>query len=263
MSKVRVGKVDPPGTGSLAAVVTVGMVAATWRGLRGALDTLTYGSTCNPSVIAPMIASESVHPSASEICLRVACISSGNRTLTLTLIYNLLVLQIKLYYTSLMGKGYVPVSLTGKNPAKQNAGRVMLQSICEYCGRTTQTWSSKKRFCSQQCANDASNIVIYAHNPSIPQGNKGAIGELQVCVDLLQKGYEVFRSVSAHAAYDLIATKEDVLYRIEVRSASMGRESGKIYVNSYGTGHRDLLALYTPNGVLYLNPDKTPLTFAL
>lgn len=53
----------------------------------------------------------------------------------------------------------------------------------------------------------------------VSRKNSGAFAELVICADLLKRGYEVFRSVSAHASCDLLAQKEGRIYRIEVRTA--------------------------------------------
>jgi len=52
-------------------------------------------------------------------------------------------------------------------------------------------------------------------------GNKGAISELLVCVDLTKKGFEVFRAVSPACSCDLVARKGDKIFTIEVRTAHL------------------------------------------
>lgn len=72
----------------------------------------------------------------------------------------------------------------------------------------------------------------------------GAIAELVVCADLLRHGYDVFRSMSANAACDVIAGTDDGrLCRIEVKSA-VKRDGRTRYKRHHfdGTKH-DILAL--------------------
>lgn len=60
--------------------------------------------------------------------------------------------------------------------------------------------------------------------------NKGAMGELIVCVDLMSRGYMVFRAVHPNSPYDLIAIAGDRLFRIEVKVgqlSSNGRRKRK------------------------------------
>lgn len=55
-------------------------------------------------------------------------------------------------------------------------------------------------------------------------GSIGAMAELLVAADLLQQGFDVFRSVSANACCDLIAqTQDGRLCRIEVKSAVVNK----------------------------------------
>lgn len=49
-------------------------------------------------------------------------------------------------------------------------------------------------------------------------GVRGAISELLVAADLLERGYEVFRAVSQSCSCDLVATKPNVFLSIEVRT---------------------------------------------
>jgi hypothetical protein len=48
----------------------------------------------------------------------------------------------------------------------------------------------------------------------------GAISELVVAVDLTRKGFEVFRAVDPSASCDLLALKDGVVVRVEVRTGT-------------------------------------------
>lgn len=50
-------------------------------------------------------------------------------------------------------------------------------------------------------------------------GSIGACAEMVVCVDLLRRGYDVFRSVSPNSECDLIVSHKGKLCRVEVKSA--------------------------------------------
>ena len=50
--------------------------------------------------------------------------------------------------------------------------------------------------------------------------HKGAHSELAACVWLLEQGFEVFRNISQHGTTDIVAVKYDMLWRIDVKSAS-------------------------------------------
>ena len=62
--------------------------------------------------------------------------------------------------------------------------------------------------------------------PVISSSSQGAAGELIVCADLLRKGYGVFRSVSPHCAFDIIAYRNGAFDRIEVRTRRLNNDGG-------------------------------------
>lgn len=85
----------------------------------------------------------------------------------------------------------------------------------------------------------------------MPTGTVGAISELVVAVDLLRKGYEVFRALSVNASCDLAIIKDGVLLRIEVRTAHTNKNG------AWGSNpkHRaDILAQVVGNEIKYTPP---------
>ena len=64
----------------------------------------------------------------------------------------------------------------------------------------------------------------------IPPGTVGAIAELKVSVDLMTKGFHVFRALSPSCLCDLFAIKNDKQFDIEVRTTYRGN-TGVIYKN--------------------------------
>ncbi len=75
----------------------------------------------------------------------------------------------------------------------------------------------------------------------------GAAAELLVCSDLLRLGYHVFRSVSPTCPTDLVVIKNGIVLKVEVKSAKIGKTTGKLY---HGKGDRndfDVMALVIPS----------------
>lgn len=66
-------------------------------------------------------------------------------------------------------------------------------------------------------------------NPSknVSPGTKGAIKELMVSVDLMNKGYQVFRAFSPQAPCDLIALKDGKCLRVEVTTGHLYKCGGE------------------------------------
>lgn len=56
----------------------------------------------------------------------------------------------------------------------------------------------------------------------IGRGHKGAACELLASAHLLSKGAQVFRSVSPHSPFDLVAYRNGTLYRVEVKAINHG-----------------------------------------
>jgi hypothetical protein len=65
--------------------------------------------------------------------------------------------------------------------------------------------------------------------PILPTGTVGAIKELRVSVDLMSKGFHVFRALSPSCPCDLFAIKDGKQFDIEVRSARRNPKTGMLY----------------------------------
>lgn len=95
----------------------------------------------------------------------------------------------------------------------------------------------------------------------MPDKNRGAISELLVAADLLDKGFDVFRALSQHASCDLIALDADgSVSRIEVRTANRRRgieSNGQVIPNCRPTDKCDLYAFVTDGDVIeYVTPEE-------
>lgn len=79
--------------------------------------------------------------------------------------------------------------------------------------------------------------------------NRGIVSEMVVTVDLLSKGYAVYRAVSPLAGCDLVATLDGLhFFRIEVKSATIAN-GGRVLAKLKGQiGKFDLLAVVFGDG---------------
>lgn len=102
--------------------------------------------------------------------------------------------------------------------------------VCVYCGKELPT--PKWRYCSFECKAAYTREEYLKANPTLLRGKTsattGAISELRVAVDLLAKGYDVFRALSPSCPCDLVILKEGRLLRVEVRTAHIS-PWGKMY----------------------------------
>lgn len=63
-------------------------------------------------------------------------------------------------------------------------------------------------------------------------GTTGAISELRVAVDLMARGYHIFRAESPHCPCDLVAFRDSQMFKIEVRTIRRN-SSGTIPQSAY------------------------------
>lgn len=115
----------------------------------------------------------------------------------------------------------------------------MKDGICQTCGIKIPNASYSKKYCGRQC---------------IPLWSKaaGSISELRTAVDLMKRGYEVFRAVDASASCDLLILKDQKTLRVQVKT-SHRLANGRIFQEGL-KGNFDVLALVLPDKVLYI-PD--------
>ena len=82
----------------------------------------------------------------------------------------------------------------------------------------------------------------------------GLLNELRVAIDLLSKGYEVFRAMSQQSSCDLAVLKNGSLLRIEV-TTTVRQAGGGVAYPKKDNNRFDLLALVSREGdILYRPP---------
>jgi hypothetical protein len=84
--------------------------------------------------------------------------------------------------------------------------------------------------------------------PHLSSGTTGAIGELKVSVDLMERGFELFRALSPASSCDLIASRGERFFRVEVRTGIEGTE-GRVLCQR--KGRYDILAVVLPDRLHY------------
>jgi Holliday junction resolvase len=86
----------------------------------------------------------------------------------------------------------------------------------------------------------------------ISTGKTGAISELLVCANLLEKGYEVFRSVSQDCSCDLLAMKDNKILKIEVKTVAINKNGSLNYgIAKKNINRFDILANVVDGIILY------------
>ena len=89
----------------------------------------------------------------------------------------------------------------------------------------------------------------------IPTGTVGAIAELGVAIDLLRKGFHVFRALSPNCSCDLAIVADTQLYRVEVKTGHRDKDGhpSPPYVKKHKRELFDIIAtvLHDTNEIIY------------
>ena len=97
---------------------------------------------------------------------------------------------------------------------------------CWRCGKEINPNKQKTaKFCSSRCGSKRHWESIRSDSQA-KGSNLGAESELFVSADLLHKGFEVYRNVSAWGSSDLVVKKNRLLFTVEVRTGYLNK-SGK------------------------------------
>lgn len=123
-------------------------------------------------------------------------------------------------------------------------------SECEMCHREIPFLQRKsnRRYCSSGCRTAMEGLKYRHLNPlSLNSSHMGAIAELLVAADLLNKGYEVFRALSSGCSCDIAVLKSGKLLRIEVKTRRR-TSSGNVSTapTTHQVGKHDVMAIYVP-----------------
>lgn len=124
---------------------------------------------------------------------------------------------------------------------------------CLICGSLYQSRIKHQKYCSHECRLKAGRNAYTKVSGNLPTGTVGALSELLTSVDLLLKGYEVFRAISPACSCDLAVLKNHKLLRVEVRTGFY--RGTKLCVNtaSIGGSKYDILAIVdlVKNQIIY------------
>jgi hypothetical protein len=127
------------------------------------------------------------------------------------------------------------ISCTGEIPphkVRRTRGTV------KYCDPSCRAAYWKKQYAGQN--------TIW----NLPSGTVGAINELRVSVDLLVKGYAVFRALSPSCPCDLVLLVDHRVFRVEVTTAHRS-SNGRPTFPAKNPARYDLLAVVFPDSIVY------------
>lgn len=149
-----------------------------------------------------------------------------------------------------------------ESPIYPCLGDIMYQKVrtelCENCGgKIPETRANRyAKYCSKKCYDIWAKKHYRGDRPyakKLPTGTVGTISELVVSIDLMIKGYEVFRALSPHCSCDLAILNGGKLMTIEVKTTQKDT-NGKFNQTPIYSHKADIGALVVGNDVLYV-PD--------
>lgn len=116
---------------------------------------------------------------------------------------------------------------------------------CTQCGVGFQHSHQSTKVCSEKCRKERNNIITGRKSRlEIPTGTVGSVSEMLVAVDLMRKGYAVFRALSPACFCDLICIKNGTVLKIECRTGYKHPFSEKIHFPRKTWGDIDLIAVF-------------------
>src|SRR5262245_9389802 len=127
---------------------------------------------------------------------------------------------------------------------------------CAFCGKPIPLprLRSHADTCSPSCRRKLDNSRRADTSKTYPLANStgvsGAISELRVSVDLLSRGYEVFRALSPACSCDLVVLANRQLYCIEVRTGGISANGGLHY--GQNKIRADIMAVVTREEIFYV-----------
>lgn len=131
-------------------------------------------------------------------------------------------------------------------------------SLCKHCNSEIPLGLRNRgaAYCSTKCRTRHYNFRVGMKGLGLPTGTTGAISELRVAADLLLKGYEVFRAMSANCSCDLAILRNNQLLRVEVSTGYINGITGKLQKNKPDISEKfDLLAIVVNDKIIYM-PEK-------
>lgn len=132
----------------------------------------------------------------------------------------------------------------------------MLLHNCLHCGTPIVKKKRGQKYCKHDCSVESLKIEdrkVNTHRQwNLSSGTVGAIHELVTCVDLMKKGYQVFRAMSPSSLCDLVAYKDNKYMKIEVTTGYVA--NGRFYFPQKKAERFDTLAIVFNGEVTYTPP---------
>lgn len=126
---------------------------------------------------------------------------------------------------------------------------------CKGCDKEIPA-RANKLYCGVNCPGRSS----YQHSVNkilgLSPGTVGAMSELLVSIDLMKKGYDVYRALSPASGSDIIAIKGETILKLEIRTGHYSKRSdgsvGLNYVTKRLDGKHPVVFTYADYKIHYI-----------
>jgi len=124
---------------------------------------------------------------------------------------------------------------------------------CKMCGQVFIPTTHHHLYCSEKCNHKYHDEVVPNCYPGASTMVKGEVSEHLVIIDLLLRGWHVFKPVSFGCGFDYIAMRAGTMYKIEVKLGHKRRRNGKLEVVLAKTENPqyDVIATVWDNQIFY------------
>lgn len=127
---------------------------------------------------------------------------------------------------------------------------------CARCFQPFERGPKNHRYCSGDCYKAHLQELNGVVDVNLSNGTLGAVKELLVSVDLLSKGFSVFRSVSPASPFDLVAILKDKILKVEVTSGTISTRGRLSYPkHEKNREHFNQLAIVLSNKTIIYIPE--------
>ncbi len=114
----------------------------------------------------------------------------------------------------------------------------------------------KQKYITRQKERDGGlNPPVGVYQPA----TLGAIKEYEVVIDLLKKGYDVYRACSPNSVCDLVTIKDGKVIRIEVTTGRYTPKEGRYHFDNHQAASDgfDIIAVVLHDKIIYLAKSET------
>lgn len=129
---------------------------------------------------------------------------------------------------------------------------MIYKKICPICKNEFEALSHNAQYC-KDCKLKGSAYKTTRPRTNTPRKHIGASTEMAVCIDLLNRGYDVFRSVSDHGYFDIVAYGHNgIILKVEATTGAIYKSGIRSYDSHQKyQGHFNLVAVHYADKICY------------